>query len=336
VVKTGEIWVLPEISGGETSKTGLGLLTEARRIAAATGGDVTALVLGDKPEGYSDTLGRYGVTRALVFQDPLLKYPSAEAYAAAILTKIKAARPWLCLMGDTPLGRELAPHLAARLDTGAVTGGTRMDLTQPDNPRFYRYIYGGQLEQEITFEKKVMMLVTMHPDVLDATPLPRKKRVATEVVKPKLSAKSIKIKHIKYLPADYRSVDVAEADTIVAAGMGAATDELLPLVEELAALLEGAIGTTRPVIDAGKIGRERMIGQTGKVVSPAFYLALGISGASHHTGGIQESGRIVAVNRDPQAPIFAGADAGAAADLREVLPKLIERIKAAKENGEIV
>jgi electron transfer flavoprotein alpha subunit len=118
--------------------------------------------------------------------------------------------------------------------------------------------------------------------------------------------------------------------------MGAATDELLPMVEELAGLIEGAIGTTRPVVDGGKIPRERMIGQTGKVVSPEFYLALGISGATHHVGGIQESGKIVAVNRDPQAPIFQSSDVGVAADLKEVLPVLIERIKRAKENGEIL
>ena len=107
-------------------------------------------------------------------------------------------------------------------------------------------------------------------------------------------------------------------------------------IEELAALLEGALGTTRPVVDGGKIPRERMIGQTGKVVSPEVYLALGISGATHHVGGIQESGKIVAVNRDPRAPIFRSADVGLAADLQEILPKLIEKIKQAKSHGEIL
>ncbi len=336
MTKTREIWVLPEISGGEAGKTAPGLLTEARHIAAASGGNVTALILGDKPQDYEDTLGRYGINRALVFEDPLLRYPAAEAYAAAILPRIQADKPWLLLLGDTPLGRELAPHLAARLEAGCVTGGTRIDFTQPDSPRCYRYVCGGQLEEEVCFETDGTKLVTMPPDWLDAAPIPRKKRVSAEIIKPKVKAGDIRIKHLEYLPADHRSVDVAEADTIVAAGMGAATDELLPLVEELAELLEGAIGTTRPVIDAGKLPRERLIGQTGKVVSPAFYLALGISGASHHTGGIQASGQIVAVNRDPRAPIFAGADAGAAADLKDILPKLIERIKTARENGEIV
>ena len=158
----------------------------------------------------------------------------------------------------------------------------------------------------------------------------------TAVIESNLPADLIKTTHLEYLPVDFQTVDVTEADTIVSAGMGAATDELYPLVAELASLVEGAIGTTRPVVDGGKIPRERLIGQTGKTVSPDFYLALGISGATHHTGGIQESGKIIAVNRDPQAPIFQNADAGAVADLKEVLPKLIARIKKAKADGEIL
>jgi electron transfer flavoprotein alpha subunit len=176
------------------------------------------------------------------------------------------------------------------------------------------------------------MIVTVDPEVLNASPVKEPLQVKTTVIEPELSPDIVKIKHIEYLPADFQTVDVTEAKTIVAAGMGTVTDDILPLVEELAALLEGAIGTTRPVVDGGKVPRERMIGQTGKVVSPDFYLALGISGASHHVGGIQEAGKIVSVNRDPQAPIFQSSDAGVVADLKEVLPKLIEKIKKAKRD----
>ena len=156
------------------------------------------------------------------------------------------------------------------------------------------------------------------------------------MIEPRLSPEVIRAEHLEFLPADFKTVDVAEADTIISAGMGAATDELLPLVEELAGLIEGTIGTTRPVVDGGQISRERMIGQTGKVVSPELYLALGISGATHHIGGIQSSGKIISVNRDPQAPIFRNSDVGIAADIKDVLPKLIERIKQAKSNGTIL
>jgi electron transfer flavoprotein alpha subunit len=332
------IWVLPEITNADedASKLSLGLLTEAGSLAEKTGGAVTAIAFGDRFEDYSEVLGRYGVSRAYYFIDPLLQYFSAEAGAAAVLASIREEKPWLFLLGDTAVGRELAPRLAALLNTGLVTDCVRIDLSEPEKPRFYRPVYAGQLYQEVILEAGRTMLVTMDPGALDVKPAAVAMAVDTQVFETKLSPESIKTRHLEYLPADFQTVDVADAETIVAAGMGAIDPDLFPLVEELAALLQGAIGTTRPVVDGGKIPRERLIGQTGKVVGPDFYLALGISGASHHVGGIQDSGKIVAINRDPQAPIFQNADAGAVADLREVLPKLIARIKRAKTDGEIL
>jgi electron transfer flavoprotein alpha subunit len=332
------IWVLPEInsSDGVINKLGLGLLTEAGNIAGRVGGTVTGIAFGDEYQDFSKVLGQYGVSRAYFFLDPLLKYFSAEAYTAAVLAGIQNEKPWLFLMGDTTVGRELAPRLAALLNTGLVTGCVRIDLSEPEIPVFYRPVYAGQLYQEVVLETDRTMLVTMDPGVLNVKPAAVAGAVETRIIEAKLPPGAIKAQHVEFLPAEFQKVDIADAGTIVAAGMGATTDDLLPLVEELAALLEGAIGTTRPVIDGGKIPRERMIGQTGRVVSPDFYLALGISGASHHVGGIQDSGKIVAVNRDPRAPIFQNADAGAVADLRDVLPKLIARIKRAKTDGEIL
>lgn len=338
MARTRNIWVLPEISdkGEEVSKLSLGLLTGARYVAEKTGGTVTALVLSDQTEDYSEIFGRYGVARAYIFQDPLLQYPSAEAYAAALFSRIQAEKPWLFLMGHTTIGRELAPRLAALLGTGVISNCAKIELSQPEHPKFYRPVYGDQLFQEVIFQTDRTMLATMDPASLNAAPAARAVKVRALTIEPNLTAESIKTRHLEYLPADYQTVDIADAATIVSAGMGAATDELLPLVEELAGLLEGAIGTTRPVVDGGKIPRERMIGQTGKVVNPEFYLALGISGATHHIGGIQESSKIVSINRDPQAPIFQSSDVGISADLKEVLPILIERIKRAKDNGEIL
>jgi len=338
VARIRNIWVLPEINGDseETDRLSLGLLTEARYVAEKAGGTVTALVLGDQPRDCSEVLGRYGIARSYVFQDPLLKHFSAGAYAAALLPKIQSENPWLFLMGDTAAGRELAPRLAVLLETGVVSNCARIELSRPENPQFYRSVYGDQLYQEIVFQTDKTMLVTMNTGVLSAAPPDRPRITRALTIEPRLTAESMETRHLEYLPADFQTVDIVEATTIVSAGMGAVTDELLPLVEELAGLIEGAIGTTRPVVDEGKIERERMIGQTGRVVSPEFYLALGISGATHHVGGIQESGKIVAVNRDPQAPIFQSSDVGITADLKDVLPVLIARIKRAKDNGEIL
>lgn len=330
---------MPEIGDSveASSKTALGLLTEAVAIADEVGGSATALVFSSESCDYSEVLNQFGINDAIVFTDPLFEFSSAEAYGVALLEKLREEEPWLLLMGDTALGQEMAPRLAVSLDAGLVSSCARIDLSDIENPVFYRYAYGDQLFQEIVLTTDRTMLMTMDSRVLNVTPAPSAgSSVRIEEIEPALSPSTLLVKHLEYLPVDFRTVDVAEADTIVSAGIGAATDELLPLVEELANLIEGTVGTTRPVIDDGKIPREKMIGQTGKVVSPDLYLALGISGATHHTGGIQDSGRIVAINRDPQAAIFRTSDFGIAADLREVLPALIKKIKKAREDGAIL
>ena len=331
------IWVLPEIAAGagEISKMSLGLLTEAGDIAARVGGRATALVFSSRDgasyPGLAEIFGQYGIGNAYIFEDPLFEYFSAEAYAAALLPMTKEMKPWLLLMGHTTAARELLPRLAVLLETGLVPNCVRMELADPERPQFYRHIYGDQLYQEIILRTETTMLATMDPRVLNIAAVPGSRQATIQIIAPKLPPETVRVRHLAYLPADFRTVDVTEAETIVAAGMGAADDETLPLVEALAALVQGAIGTTRPVVDSGKIPRERLIGQTGKVVSPGLYLALGISGATHHVGGIQGSGKIVAINRDPQAPIFQNSDVGIVADVREVLPKLIESIRQCRE-----
>lgn len=330
--------VLPElnIADKEHSKLTLGLLSEAQGIAEKTGGEAIAVIFTSGPAEIPDILSQYGLSRVLVFQDPLFKNFSAESYAAAVLPRLRQSKPWLFIMGDTPIGRELAPRLAAFTESDIVTGCVKMDFTNPEQPRFYRQVYGNQLYQEITCSLNKTIFLTLDTKILNISPPADTGKVKTLLIESALPADLVKTTHIEYLPADFKTVDVTDADTIVSAGMGAISDELYPLVTELAALVEGSIGATRPVIDSGKVPRERLIGQTGKTVGPDFYLALGISGATHHTGGIQESHKIVAVNKDPQAAIFKNADTGAVADLRELLPKLIERIKKAKTDGEIL
>ena len=216
----------------------------------------------------------------LFFRDQQFQYFSAETYAAVILANIQNYHPWLVLMGHTSTGKELAPRLAAKLNTGLVTNCVRIDLANPQCPKFYRPVYGGQLYQEIILDTGRPMLITMNPEVLNIRAAAAATTVATLIIEPKLAVGTLKTIHQAYLPADLQKADIAEAKTVVSAGMGAATGEILPMVAELAMLVQGAIGTTRPVVDKGKIPRERMIGQTGKIVSPDFYLALGISGAS--------------------------------------------------------
>ena len=348
------IWVIPELNT-PVAPPGLsaGLLNEAFDIAGKIDGTITAILPGHTGESFSDILQAYGVARAVVFKHPLLEYPSGEIYAAALADRIKSERPWLCLIGNTITGQELAPRLAVLVDAAVITKCVKIDLDNPDQPRFFRSVWGGQSYREITFRSAGIRLITMDLSALNipvrkaqsassqtdlkgrpGTPDSGARRFGpplVEVIEPDFSGLQPRIRHLEYSPVNSRDIDVADAGLIVSAGLGATGEDIWPLVNELADLLEGAIGATRPVMDEGIVPRERMIGQTGKVVSPDLYLALGISGASHHTGGIRDSGTVISINRDPQAPIFQNSDLAAVADLKEILPKLVEKIKKEKQ-----
>lgn len=326
-----KIWVIPEINNpAEISKLSSGLLTEARLAAEKTGAQASAVIFTDSQADYGPVLRRYGIEKAHIFKNALFKNLSAEAAALCLSAKVLKEKPWLMLLGDTIMGQELAAYLAVKSGSGLVTNCLDMDFVDPDRPQFYRASMGGQIYQELVFKNSQTMIVTFETRVLNTLPVKDGQVPAIEWIEVGLSNLLPAVCHLGFQPADFKTMDIAEAETVIGAGSGAAEAGLLPLVEELAELLEGAIGTTRPVADDGKIGKDRMIGQTGKTISPAVYLALGISGASHHLGGIQEAGKILAVNKDPQAPIFQNSDAGMVADLKVVLPRLIEKIKAQK------
>jgi len=338
-----QICILYELNtdNGEPSKQSLGLLSAARGVAEKVGALVTAVLFTNGPTRVPNILSQYGISKVITYQHPFFNRFNAEAdaasaYAAALLPRLKQDNPFLFLMGDSPVGRELAPYLADKLEAGIITGCVKMDFSNPEQPFFYRSIYGGQLYQEIVCNTNKTIIVTLNSKMLFVIPPASPGKIETETIEPNLLSVLIKTEHLEFLPADFQTVDVAEAETVIGVGMGAISSDLYPLVAELAALLEGSIGATRPVIDSGTVVRDRLIGQTGKTVSPNLYLALGVSGATHHTGGIQESKKIVAVNRDPQASIFKNADAGAVADLKDVLPELIKIIKKAKTDGQIL
>lgn len=338
MTKPKEIWVLPELNAhnDEISTLSLGLLSEARSIADKTAGTVTAFVLSDRKHDYSELFDTFGVNNAFLFQSPLLEFFSADAYSGILAERILEKKPWLFLMGNTIIGQELAAQLAIVLETGLVSNCVKMDFINPQKPVFYRPIYGGQLYQELNFPSGKTMLITMDPCILNVSRSPQKTSVKVSVIRPKLSVDTIRVKHQEFLPVDFKNIDVTDADIIISVGMGTVISDALPLAEELADLIGGAIGTTRPLVDEGILTKDRMIGQTGKMVKPGFYLAMGISGSTHHIGGMKDSGTIVSINSDPDAPIFQNSNIGVVSDIKSILPKLIEKIKQEKRNGTIL
>ncbi len=257
-----------------------------------------------------------------------------EAVAGALAEAVRAAQPVAVLLLDTDLGRQLAPMIAHRCGGGAVVGCT--DVTVLDDAgagdvtakrqrlAFSRLAFGGWLQRDLTAGDCCVPVAALDLAGVDAGAAAASVLAAPEVVEP--DAAESTVRHLETQAPDARSVDLVHARRIVTAGSGAAGEELLGTVRELAGLLEGSVGATRPVTDEARLPKERLIGQTGRSVTPELYVALGVSGSPHHVAGVRSADRIIAVNRDVRAPIFQFSDVGYVADLEEVLPALVRRI----------
>ena len=266
-----------------------------------------------------------------------------ELLATTLADLVGRRRPAAVLLADTDLGRQLAPMIAYRLGSGAVLGcsdvsvreepvgnggAERQGASGPGRHTlvFVKPVYGGWLEREIAPAPGIAPVATLDLAGLEAPESPTEGLPAVEVIEV-ASPTLPRVRRLELVPPDFRSVDLVHARRIVAAGSGSASEGLLASVRELAELLEGSVGATRPVIDDQSLPKERLIGQTGRTVSPELYLALGISGSPHHLAGVREADRIFSINRDVRAPIFQFSDIGYVADLEMVLPALVRKIK---------
>jgi electron transfer flavoprotein alpha subunit len=268
-----------------------------------------------------------------------------EQLAAVLVDLVGRTRPVALLLADTDVGRQLAPMVAHRLGSGAVVGCS--DVLVREEPRSgvgagrrtlvcVKPVYGGWLEREIDPVAGFVPVVTLDLAGMEQPESPADGLLAPEVVEMGTGALATveigalappRVRRLELAAPDPRSVDLIHARRIVAAGSGSASERLLLAAHELAELLEGSVGATRPVVDDGLLPKERLIGQTGKTVSPELYLALGIAGSPHHVAGVRGADRILSVNRDVRAPIFQFSDIGYVADLEVVLPGLVEKIK---------
>jgi electron transfer flavoprotein alpha subunit len=250
-----------------------------------------------------------------------------DLVAASVADVSTGAGPVAVLVQDSDAGRQLAPLIAHRLETGAVLGCS--DLW-PDGLTFVKPVYGGWLEQDVAAAPGFVPVATLELTGVE-TPEAAAEAAAAMLAQAEVvhvaGGSRLRVRHVDTFPPDARSVDLVHAKRIVAAGMGSASETLLAAVRELADLLEGSVGATRPVVDEGHLPKERLIGQTGKTVAPDLYVALGISGSPHHVAGVRRADRVLSINRDVRAPIFQFSDVGYVADLEAVLPSLIARIK---------
>ncbi len=351
------ILVLGEVREGQLTDSSVELVSEAARIAAVTGEKVTALVIGSDVTEMSKQLAGYGADRVIVCNNALLRNYTTTAYTKVVCEIADQIKPDIFLIGATTVGRDLAPRCAARLVTGLnadctflhagkkaymdyLAANSSLNLAEMDaqvdekSLKMTMPAFGGHMMATIICPEYRPQMATIRPGVMTAGNFDAEKAAACvpEIYECALSEADLGITILEVLKNEGNSVDLTKAEVIVSVGHGIAADvnKGLALANELAELLGGTIGCSRDVSTEGWVEEDRMIGQTGKIVRPKLYIALGISGAIQHVGGMKDSGFIVAVNKDKNAPIFGSADVCICGDLFDIVPKLINDIKKAK------
>ncbi len=325
------IWVFIETDEGKAKSVGLELLNPGRMLAKKAGEELVAVVLGKENSAAIAQVQEYGADRIISVEGTEYGKYSFDAYTYAMTALVEKYAPSAILIGATNNGRDFGPRLSCRLKTGLTADCTGLDYdAESGNVAWTRPAFGGNLMACIMCPDTRPQIGTVRPGVFKKLPVSGKH---AEVIEEKISvpADKIRVKLIESVrEAAAGMVNLEDAEIIVSGGRGMGAAENFKLIEELANALGGAVGASRAAVDAGWIGHAHQVGQTGKTVGPKLYIACGISGAIQHLAGMSGSECIVAINKDPEAPIFTAADYGIAGDVFEVLPALTEEIKKLK------
>jgi len=297
-------------------------LSEGKRMAGSLGCDLTAVVLGAGVEDISKELGKYGADRILVADNPALSEYLTDAYTNVIADIIEKEDPTAVVLGASVQGRDLSARLSARLGAALAMDCVSVSV-DGENLIVTRPMYGGKILADVALEGKIR-IVAIRPNAMSIA----KSQGAGSVEKLDVDVGKIDLNFIEK-KLETGKIDLTEADVVVSGGRGMGGSDY-SVVEELAKLLEGAVGASRSAVDEGWRPHSDQVGQTGKVVSPNLYIAAGISGAIQHLAGMSSSKVIVAINKDSEAPIFSKADYGIVGDLFEILPLVKEEIKKLK------
>ena len=309
---------------GTVSPVSLELIGKAREL----GGPVTAVMPGSNAGHLAGELIEHGADRVVVIDDPALAVYTTEYFTQALCEAVDSYPPDILLIGATAIGRDLGPRVAARLHTGLTADCTALEI-DPDsgNLLMTRPAFGGNLMATIICPEHRPQMATVRPGVMvralrDEN---RQGEVIRLDMKPEWNRRCVSVEEV--IMKASKKVDIQQARVLVSGGRGVGSAEGFRLLEELAKALGGEVAASRAAVDAGWLDKDSQVGQTGKTVRPGLYFAIGISGAIQHLAGMEESDYIIAINKDPQAPIFSVADAGIVGDYSRIVPKLIEEIK---------
>ena len=328
--QNGEVWVWVEQRRGELQRVSLELIGKDAELARGLGVGLGAVLMGAEVEGLAQELIEHGAEWVYLAESQALRLYDNEAYTRVLTALIKESWPEVLLMGATSIGKDLAPRVAARLRTGLNAHCIDICVEEVGGRRGVVYLVAGfgATMMKLTCQRRPQM-ATVRPGIL---PLPRRDGARRgEVVRtaPDLGGAPLRAQTLEIIE-EPTGEGLEGAEVVVAGGWGMSTLGGFKLVEELAAVLGGAVGGTRPALDKGWITEWQLIGQSGKTVSPKLFVSLGASGAMHFTTGFTRAKVVLAVDQDPKAPIFEVADVGIVGDLGEVLPCLIEELKVGR------
>lgn len=311
------VLVFCEVQDGKLKKASREALSIGRKLAEEVGGELMAFAA---DRAAADNAGRYGAKKLFIANLP--GYDS-ETYTSAMQVVIAQSSPAIVLLGGTSNGRDLAPRLAARLNVGVASDVDRLEWTG-GKLKARRPVYSGKAFATVDVSGSPGIATTR----INAFPAEESGGGAAEVVEVSAPAQS-KSRVLETKTAEAGELSIAEADVIVSGGRGLKEAANFSLIRDLAHAMGGAVGASRATVDAGWIDHQHQVGQTGRVVSPNLYIAAGISGAIQHLAGMSSSKHIVAINKDPEAPIFRIADLGVVGDLFTIVPALTEEVKKA-------
>ncbi|MBM4351492.1 MAG: electron transfer flavoprotein subunit alpha/FixB family protein [Deltaproteobacteria bacterium] len=320
-----EIWVLAEHREGKVKKIAFELLSAGIEFSKKTGQEVAALLLGSGLEEAAKSLTPFA-DKIYVMDDPSFTPYTSDAYLMSIASLVKEHQPTLLLGGATSTGKDLFPRLAMHLQTGYAPDCTGLSMGEDGKFTARRPLFGGKVFAEMVFSEARPRMATVRNNAFLVNESPGKSAKIVPVSS-QIDPSLLKKKVTGFEKAAGAKLDITEADIVVAAGRGIKAPENFKMIEDLAEVLNGSVGTTRATVDEGWRDLKDQIGKSGKNISAKLYMAFGISGAIHHILGIGTCKTVVAVDTDPNALIFNYADYGIAGDLFQIVPALTEELK---------
>jgi electron transfer flavoprotein alpha subunit len=322
------IAVFVEVRDGQAKKGSLEALSEARRLADKHNLKVSAVVVGSPSEEAVKKVSTFKPDKILVADDPMFAAYSPQSYSAAFAAAIRKEGAKAALVSATAMGKEIAARTAAKFQTSVMADVVSIEWN--GSLKAKRPVYSGKANAEVEAKEGSIAFISLRPNVFSSLQPDPNSKPPVEKLDAGISQDQIKGRVTETHRTEGETVELTEAEIIVSGGRGLKGPENYHLIQDLAKVLGAATGASRAIVDAGWVDHQLQVGQTGKVVSPTLYIACGISGAIQHLAGMSSSKYIVAINKDPEAPIFKLADYGIVGDVFQILPALTEEIKKLK------